>query len=429
MSLRSIGRQIALSLYRKHDAAVKGCDVEDLISDKDAEWVLFRDFSIFPGRIELSFQASDREGCNPIWFELDDQVRCSNDAVAYALASIIGKRYQVVAFDLGISSHAKCNIESFTQADVRCSQLKDAFRDRRGDVTLLDFSGGLDSLGALYLVPDRTELVSIDFGGWFERERAFFEKFDPHILRTNFREYGYERTSWTFMSVAAILYAEELNAGYNAFGSIYEAANCNFCSDPILSRQFEEDPSSFMGLKEARYVSGLTEVGTALVAMSGFPDLVVGSLASLAAPGSAKLYRKQTLVEVISGRFAIAIPGLSSLQIESPKTPPKSFGSILADDFLCFYILKHAGIEVAQKLVANIPSEAIEFCEKADLGFYEKLNPCFVSNWFPENDTVGRYLSILADIGIMPYSEKDFLELREVRRILSRYYSFPNNGE
>lgn len=61
----------------------------------------------------------------------------------------------------------------------------DKEKERTG--CILNFSGGFDSLAALYLMPEDTKLVAIDFGGWFEREKEFFKQFHPYTLKTNFR--------------------------------------------------------------------------------------------------------------------------------------------------------------------------------------------------------------------------------------------------
>lgn len=66
----------------------------------------------------------------------------------------------------------------------------------------------MNSLAVLYLMPEDTKFVAIDFGGVFERERKFFERFHPYTLRTNFRQLKLDRNSWIFMGVGAILYAD-----------------------------------------------------------------------------------------------------------------------------------------------------------------------------------------------------------------------------
>jgi hypothetical protein len=266
--------------------------------------------------------------------------------------------------------------------------------------------------------------VAIDFGGSFEREANFFKDFEPqpYILETNFRQLKLDRNSWTFMGSAALLFSDYLNASDNVFGTIYEATTYHFASDPGAAHNYDEAPFNFVGLKSGRYTNGLTEIATALIVMQEYPQLVESSLNSLASEGSAKKYRKALIAKVLTERFGIE-PGFKA--INNPTCKTMEFGHYLADDFLTFYLLKHAGIEEASKLCAQIPENVIEIAKTCKLNFYERINTIFIEEYFPAGDTRGRYLAKLADYGILPYNENDYKELEIVKAELRKYHKLP----
>lgn len=267
-------------------------------------------------------------------------------------------------------------------------------------------------------MPQATELISIDFGKNFQREYDFFTQFNPHILKTNFRELKLDRNSWTFMGAAAILYSEYLGLGFHAFGTIYEATPSHFASNPWAAVHQETEPFSSAGLTDVRYTNGLTEIGTALIAAVSSPDLIQQSLISLANAGTGKRYRKEIIADIINQRFNLGI----DIEKGDPPASPYPFGKYLADDFLCFYICKYAGADIASNLTKDIPSEVIEYCDCHKLSLYERINPVFIEKGIWPHDTHGRYLSKLADIGILPYSEQDYIELDEIRSILKKHH-------
>ena len=139
--------------------------------------------------------------------------------------------FDEISIDLPLSKNAKLNIENFTKATITAPLQKDAVINKQHQNcsnTILNFSGGFDSLAALYLIPGNVNLVSVDFGGTFSRERNFFAKFCPYTLKTNFRQVQLDKNSWTFMGAGALLYAEYLKAEYNVFGTILEATKYHF---------------------------------------------------------------------------------------------------------------------------------------------------------------------------------------------------------
>ncbi|MBQ2801073.1 MAG: hypothetical protein IJF03_06770 [Lachnospiraceae bacterium] len=298
----------------------------------------------------------------------------------------------------------------------------DKHKERTG--CILNFSGGFDSLAALYLMPEDTKLVAIDFGGWFEREKEFFEQFNPYTLKTNFRQEKLDRNSWTFMGIGAILYAEALNARENVFGTILEATPKHFVKKPNAAYNGNTTPFLYAGLHDVRYTNGLTEVGTALVVSHYAPEMADRSLKSLSNPKTEKRYRKELLLDIVCEKFN------RKVEFERTEAPDKkiAFGTNLAVDFLCLYILKNRGMQVANGTVSDIPQEAVEFVATHELKFYERLNCEFVSGTtFSSDEARGEFMNKVLKAGVLPYTEMDYAEFREVANFLNTYHHFMEN--
>src|SRR5699024_12658626 len=108
-------------------------------------------------------------------------------------------------------------------------------RRRAGFRSALNFSGGFDSLAARVLEP-HAELISLDFGGRFSRERKFFERFDPYVLETNLVDIGLNRYAWSFMGIGSLLMRYELQLGAYSFGSIMAGAGSRLAERPLEQR-------------------------------------------------------------------------------------------------------------------------------------------------------------------------------------------------
>lgn len=282
----------------------------------------------------------------------------------------------------------------------------------------MNFSGGFDSLAAKCLMPPDTSLVSMDFGGRFSRERSFFEKFDTYIVKTNLLETPIKEKTWSYMGIASILYSDYLATDYQTFGSILEAGPDNFSDLPVAAKNISFPPFKMTGMENAPYVLGLTEVGTLKVLGYHAPNFIGESLDSLATPGEEKRYRKQVLSQIASKKSGIDI----ELNIvDRPTRPHFKFGQNFAADFLSFYIIKNSDFEIASDTISDIPEEVREAANNLKLDFYERVNTNFLLN-FPK-PLLGGLLSRLAEANVIPYTQNDWIEFFEVRKILSKHYN------
>lgn len=351
-----------------------------------------------------------------LWFEFSEPVAISNDNVAAALTTLCGKTFSDVHFDFDTSDDALVHAKVMTGAKVtNTGKASAATTPRRGG--LLSFSGGFDSLAALCLMPEDTALVSMDFGGRFARERSFFEKFPTTTVATNILETGLQRNSWSFMGSGAILLGDHHRAQYHTFGSILEAGPDNMRVSPVAARNNTFPPFKAAGYSNAPYVAGLTEIGTLLVMAHYRRDHIRESLSSLASPGEEKLYRKQVLTQVVSERLGVDIP--IALSPEPPR-PHFAFGQNFTLDLLSLYVTKYGDATTASELVSDIPDEVTSLAKNLDLTFFERANPTIYQH-FPA-PLLGGLADRLAQANISFYTETDWIEFRQVREVMAKFY-------
>lgn len=358
-----------------------------------------------------------------IYFLLPSQSnRVRNDLLAYALSTLTGDKFDYLEMDLPITENAVKNLSAYTKAKIKAPIDKTTEVFKFGENAILNFSGGFDSLAALCCMPQgKTKLVSTDFQGWFARETHFFSDFDTNIVTTNFRKassgdaYNLAGNSWTFMGCVDFLLAETLEADSICFGSIMEASKSNFARWDVLPAQYDVMPFCFAGLKEVKYMRGLTEVGTAILMSKYMPEYINDSLKSLASDGSEKRKRKETLISIILDKMNIRNVKIEQTECRQ-KTP---FGKEFAVDFLCLYIIKNKGIEEAGQMVTDIPEEIVRCVDKMHLTFYEKYDTRFLND-IPSGYRE-TYLEKLRNAGIELYMENDWEELKQVIFLLEKY--------
>ncbi|MEV8182920.1 hypothetical protein [Specibacter sp. NPDC078692] len=370
-------------------------------------------------RIDLDCVIISADGTtdsHALWFEFNKPVHLDDNMLAVALSTLCGQTYRNIYMDLSPAARTVKEIEVFTSASVTTNGSGYSV-DVRREGHVLSFSGGFDSLAALSLMPDGTELVSMDFGGRFGRERTFFENFDTTIVSTNLLDTPLKKNSWSFMGAGAILASSHQRREFHTFGSILEAGADNLRSNPVAAAGGTFLPFKSAGFQNAPYVLGLTEIGTLLVLARYQREHIGNSLLSLASPGEEKLYRKQVLANIIEDRLGtdLHIP-----IVQKPARPHFAFGENFALDFLTIYVAKYAGHDIANDLVRDIPPEILNLGSQLDLTFYERANSTLYEN-FPA-PLMGGLAGKLAGAKIPFYVERDWNDFSRVREALAKYY-------
>lgn len=365
------------------------------------------------GRLTMTIHQSKEEP-REIWYTLPERFVPQNDLIALTASTLLGEKFDRISFDLPITGRTRENISEICSAEVVAPTLQMPRSARANSSVCLNFSGGFDSLAAKELLDwAEVNLVSLDFGGKFEREANFFKQFDTTIISTNFRSQGLAGNSWTFMGAGALLLRDHFEASCNSFGSIIEASPWT-----MRAKRYGHDAAPVFrsaGFTQANPVAGLTEAGTALIAWNAYPDLAEDSLNSLAARDSEKYHRKALLLDIVSeGQFSSEGAGPSGGQ------PGVNFGTSYVSDFLSLYILKKRGEEAASNYIANIPSEVSDFVGTRPMLFFEKFSPLFYEK-LPRG-TRQKIYSRLLDFGIEPYSENDWADFRDTVTFLSTWH-------
>lgn len=361
--------------------------------------------------------ATDTEE-EPLFFEFSDPAPLSNSNLAHALAAIVGSHFDIIRYDFPITKQDQEHIAHWTRSQVHTvGNLKDREEMQLENSAVLNFSGGFDSLSALALLPDDTELVSMDFGGRFSREREFFELFNPKIVSTNLIQTSLKKYSWSFMGIGPLLYRDMLKARYFGFGSIYEASG--FKLKEPLSRNFTFPAFSGVNYESVLPVAGISEMGTAQIILTESPEIVEYSLRSLASPGEEKYFRKIAIVETVAERMGIDVQ-VPHLQFD--QKVHYQFGQNFAVDVTALYFMSIKRNDLASRLVSQIPYDLDRRMKNFDLSFLERANQHHYAAYpHPMREALKMGMSRSS---IEWYSETDYENLEEFRRLLNPYYEF-----
>lgn len=376
--------------------------------------IYFDNISIQCGKVEMHCKTiGDSLNIDEkLFFHFSEDIFVDSNQIAIELSTLCGSVYDFVHMDLVVNYDVYNKIQNFLDCTLNVKHI--SYSDsvvNSGINLLLCFSGGFDSLAAYCILTDCCNNfynVSLDFGGIFYREEKFFKRFSTYVVKTNFVDLKLNRNSMSFMYIPIIFYSNYLNAGYGLLADTLESGN-------NLFKRYDELILSFLGIKNFPLFLGLTEVGTALIVINKYPDLINFSLNSLANPGEEKRYRKQLFVEILSNKY------YKSLFFEKVfDTNYVKWGNYIHADFLCLYIIKNGGLDAASKIMAGIPEDAIDLTNKLSLDFYEKVNIDFLGNI--DYDYKFKILNSLFEFGIYPYNSIDYNELNEVLEFLSKYH-------
>ena len=377
--------------------------------------ITFANFIHKPGYIRADYQ--DDNNTHYIEFELNTPIYVREDLIALALATLCGTKYNSITMELTVSKLTKEYIKKFTKAELKIkdNDFTPIINKTKNNHTL-NFSGGFDSMAALAFLPKNSSLVSMDFGGSFNREMHMINKFNSHTVKSNILETDFRKNSWLFMTIASILYKDYLDTKYNIFGSIINAAfmqNSNFINNYSTPHLIEA-----AGMKNIPYSLSLSEIGTIKVGCETFPELMNESLISLANPKEEKRFRKQLLLEIEIERFDHNIELTDRL--EKPHRQYFKWGDSFLVDHLAIYIMKYRGYDTASLTIKNIPEEAYKMSQNLKLDFYDRYYTDVLK--FIPADFRADYVKRMGELNILPFEENDWIEYRQVINYLSNFY-------
>lgn len=300
-----------------------------------------------------------------------------------------------------LNTEITCDFKIGTKIE-KCSIINDP------NIIYLGFSGGFDSLAAKAILPKECQIVSIDYGGNFSREKDFFIKFPTNIVEWDLRNKRLnslikfnESANWRFMLAPLTLFREDRKNIVIATGTVLEASPFWFDATPRLEMTSYSDAGFGTGISVINPVSGLTEFSTALIVQREYGDLITEQcLKSIAHPNSFKVHRKRCLLAATKNN------------VETIKHPINKyiFGTSFADDFLSLYFCWKFGVEWTSEFYASgIPNNIAIY----DMSFTEKLNENNLL--FLDKDLRKSTINNINNYGIESYSSRDYENLDKVR--------------
>ncbi len=346
------------------------------------------------------FHFTPKEKIDTFCISVPENFKCHNDLIATCIISIFGGRFKKVKLDFEVSSQCVAALEKLARIEITTEGVVGPWQ--AGSTPFLAFSGGFDSLAGYLLCPEYYKLASIDFGGSYTRERAFFETLETTIIETDFRRAGDGLLHWMFMGAPLILYAEHLNMGALGFGTIFEATPLH-----MKPADFKHLPTNdfrrAIGLDDCTITRGLTEFATARIIQKLAPAFAEASLKSLADEGSEKKYRKELLL-----RMELVRDGKAGNEAYDAISLPRNkiiIGKSFALDFL-YYTFASTGAHNAIFQAIENPDALVEFQNaRIDMSWVNAYNPSFI-NQIPYSK-LGDAMNKLYEIGIRMFTQVD----------------------
>lgn len=342
--------------------------------------------------------------------QFNREIEVSGEGLALALSTLCGKTFETIHFGFDLPESTREDIAHWTESDVEVSGTVDKeMRELSG--TVLNFSGGFDSLAAYYLLPEDHKLVSLDFGGRFSRERKFFRDFSPLEVQTNLVQTSLRKHSWSFIGMGSLLSMDDFKAKYCTFGSIIESTG--FKRKTAHEKGFTFPPFASAGMQSAPTTQGISEVGTSLVIAENAPELIEPSLKSLASPGEEKLFRKWALAKFALEHVGRTIP---FGEVQRPSAPHYEFGQRLVIDLTAMMVASLGREDIAVQLVRGLTSEIIRDSKTMSFEFMFKADKRMYANY--PKELMHALEEGLKRAGIDWYSAKD----REDVKVFREYW-------
>lgn len=376
--------------------------------------IKFSELEITPQKINLIANYNDQS--LPLWFEFDRRVKVSSSNLAVALSTLCGKKFEKISFDFEVRAETQHQISKFTGAAVEAPTDEISKLLPQAGNHIVSFSGGFDSIAVSEILGKSANLVSLDFGGWFERETDYFKKYDTLVISTNIRRQPSQkdalaRNHWSFMATGAILTAEYFEAEYHSFGTILGAT----FAQPAKSQTLI--PLQAVGLKEIPVTSGITEIGTTRIMLQTEFNEVVDSLKSLAGVRDRKNYYKKALVTLVA----------NDLGIESPIPPldlnwqsKVKFNNSYTTALSALYFIARGKAELISPLFEEIPETAYELASELKMHFMNRANYDYYQT--VPTEIRKNLVTNLDHLGFSPYTEHDWEEIQKVRQFLATIF-------
>lgn len=365
----------------------------------DIKSIQFRDISVSEeGLLQSSVIRDDQQ---TLQIRLPYSFAPSADLIAVSFALIVGKKFDHVTIDLPLGAELVGAIEHHIEAEFVCRKGSDRRRPT-GTASSLNFSGGYDSLATLSLLPE-VDLISLDFGGRFARERAGFEPFGSLAFETNLVDLRLNRYAYEFMLIGSILMRDELKLKNSFFGSILGGSLPRLLELPGRESESVVSLLNYIGMELYKPVAGVTEVGTMQMVAKSRSEALVTTLDTVANPREEKYSRKHQLLEAVC--LDLGVP--AALPTDPGARHPSRWGNSLATDLASVYVAQKLGVErVSKSYEGGVPELILDQIDSLDLRFLERWNPHAYSE--VPIALLSKWYSSLIELGVVPYERRDW---------------------
>lgn len=358
-----------------------------------------------------------------VHFAVPDDFHSHNDSVAAALMALLGKQPSVVRFNFPISERCAALLRAYYALDD-IGPVDPGLEPRRpGRYLGMNFSGGLDS-SALRAVLDRLlpggfRVISSDFVGVLTHEQAAMDAWPPDVrCRTDIRARGL--FTGRYITAVPLLFADYLDL----YG--LTAAHVFSQDATAIERNIDGHRPAFLdkaltlqagGLEEVHLFRGIDEVGVLRILMRLVPERLEAAVRASSHPGTLRNISRRLALRILYEQDRAPMPPFVAETLLTTK--PDSPGAMFAGGVPILYVIRHYGEAGARALsYGDIDMTRIDwsFLSGLSLEFAAKYNTNFVE-YIPAS-LRGRLLTLLASVGVEPYTERDWIELETVRRVM-----------
>lgn len=387
------------------------------------------DFKI-DGHPTLNIYYTSQDFSKRIQFKVPHDFFISTDSIVAIALACRPKFIDSISFSFPISNLASSVITSDYNISITDTKISNCSfvgfenprKHKKRKIRILNFSGGVDSLGANYLCSGDVDLMSLDFGKRFSRERSFFQEWDTKIIETDLRDKPLnENLDWRFMASGGLLMSDYLGIETIFFGTILEASPWWFKFQDRSSFEDSVDYQVFR-LSKVRIALPtvcLSEYGTTLLASKYGNEVLEKSINSAADFGTSKYFRKILLKKIVLNEEITQ----EWANINKPHDL-KPCGSSFSEDILAMYFAQKLGFEFVDKYILKTSDDFKKAKSEIDMGFFEKCNQKNMQN-IPF-DIKEKIRSRVAEAGIKDYNETDAENITKLRSYLSNIYKFKN---
>jgi hypothetical protein len=354
-----------------------------------------------------------------IEFAVPPDFHTHNDAVASALMTLVGRKYDEVEFNFPISTTCWETLGAY-YGELAIGPVDPAAEPRRPGRRLgLNFSGGLDSTAGWLLLRelygDDFAVVTSEYGGRHEFEALAYSQYQRDVsCRTNLRQKRYNLDG-RFNFCVPLLFADYLDLWGIATGHILIHTH-----DWVIDFPSGGRPAFLLGdlvvnaggLEEVHLLRSLSAVGVARVLLTLGPERIEAAMAASSPPKGGKAFLGAWIMRLLHADAGLPAPPF----LDDYPPQQMAFGDYITR---VLYLYKREGPAAIAQYCPAMLREEMRVLDELSLRLLERYNPSFVALLPTPLDT--RLPALLQECGIQPYDAHDWEELAALRLFLQTH--------